>query len=201
MPIRSISTLSYENIKTDDPYYRDENSVEKVYVSSELKKPFRINFKEKHLYNIFKYTLLGFNGFLILLIIGGVFIYFTEYRDKTIEMNEVEQENFLAESFGTKSGPRYAWVTTTFAFALLLAIPCTGFVGTLKEHDCLLVVYGVIFFVEAIVCLIFKTFWFLFPAFISLCAIGLVFLRHNSEKSVSRSLFTPFRQKNDPIAV
>ena len=182
--------------------------MERVYVadSSDLirkkrKSPFRISVKEKDLYNIFKYTLLGFNGFLMLLIIGGVFIYFTEFRDKTLELNPVEEQNFLGDST-TKpgGGPRYAWITTTLAFALLLTIPCIGFVGALKEQTCLLIVYAVIFFVEAIVCLIFKTFWFLFPAFISLCAIGLIFLQRseNSRRdSKSNSSFIPYQTSSE----
>ena len=107
--------------------------MERVYVADDdddlirkRKSPFRLSIKEKDLYNIFKYTLLGFNGFLMLLIIGGVFIYFTEFRDKTLELNPVEEQNFLGDSTGKGGGPRYAWVTTTLAFALLLTIPCTG---------------------------------------------------------------------------
>ncbi|KAI1298704.1 hypothetical protein HDE_04018 [Halotydeus destructor] len=157
--------------------FRSPSTLERQFSPYNLKSPYRINFTEKNLYYVFKYTLLGFNGFLILLIIGGVFVYFTDVREEQFKLNPVEEANFLDESLGTKSGPKYAWLTSSLIFAMLLSIPCTGFIGALKDHTCLLILYGVIFFVEAIVCLIFKTFWFLFPAFISVAAIGLVFLR------------------------
>lgn len=204
-------------MKDSSLYFQNSGCVERVYVSTtegddedlmrslKHKSPFRVSVKEKHLYNLFKYTLLAFNGFLILLIIGGVFVYFTEFRDKTFALNPVEEKNFLDDSFVPSKGPKYAWITTTLAFALLLTIPCTGFVGALKEQQCLLIVYAVIFFVEALVCLIFRTYWFLIPAFISTCAIGLVFLQRNENmrRESKQSTFIPFRsasvEKGDAV--
>lgn len=161
------------------------------------KSPFRINFKEKHLYNLFRYTLLAFNAFLMILIMGGVFVYFTELRNKTFPLNTIEEDNFLAggrlvnDSTVAKGHSKWSWLTPSMAFGLLLTIPCTGFVGALKEQHCLLIVYGVLFFVEAVICLIYKTFWFLFPAFLAVCAIGLVFLKRTERGQ--RTRFLPFR--------
>lgn len=147
---------------------------------------FRINCKAKHIFTFFKFTLLIVNGLLILLILGGVIIYFTEFRENAINLTQPEADNIWGDgtsgSGGGPTGPKYAWVATTMVFALLLAIPCTGFMGALKEHVCLLVLYGVIFFVEAVVILIFKSFWFLFPALLTLCAMGLVFLIKTSKE-------------------
>lgn len=144
---------------------------------------FRINCKAKHIFTFFKFTLLIVNGLLILLILGGVIIYFTEFRENALKLTQREADNIWGDgSGGGSTGPKYAWVATTMVFALLLAIPCTGFMGALKEHVCLLVLYGVIFFVEAVVILIFKSFWFLFPALLTLCAMGLVFLIKTSKE-------------------
>lgn len=144
--------------------------------------PFRVNINRNQVFNLFKWTLILFNGLMILMILGGLFVYFSEFREKTnFKLTDDSTETPFSDDLETKSpgsssGPRYAWLVTMFAFALLLAIPCLGFIGAIKEHVCLLVLYGVIFIVEAIVILIFRSFWFLFPALIASAAMGLVIL-------------------------
>ena len=117
---------------------------------------------------------------MIVMILGGVFVYFTEYKEKNAfslsETTEITSGDFTPDESLKPNEPKFAWVIWMFAFALLLMIPCLGFVGAIKEHVCLLVLYGVIFFVEAIVFLIFKSFWFLLPTLVSLSSLGLVFL-------------------------
>lgn len=153
--------------------------------------PYRMSLKRSHLFKIFKWSLIAFNGLLIFVVLIGVFIYFSEFREKTnFKLTEVEEENFSNDftDFGSNhggmsSGPKYAWIVSMFTFALLLAIPCLGFIGAIKEHTCLLILYGVIFFVNAFVTLIFRSPWFIIPAFIASAALGLVFLIRNTSET------------------
>lgn len=152
--------------------------------------PYRMSLKRSHLFKIFKWSLIAINALLIFVVLVGVFIYFTEFRDKTnFKLNPVEEETFsndFTTTFGQNgmsSGPKFAWIISMFTFALLLAIPCLGFIGAIKEHTCLLILYGVIFFVNAFVVLIFRSLFFIVPAFIASSALGLVFLIRNTEET------------------
>ena len=148
--------------------------------------PFRVDFSKRQAFNICKWFLVLFNGLLILMILGGVYAYFSEFREKTnFKLTDEDAEPSFSEDLITKqsapSRPKHAWVMSMLTFALLLAIPCMGLVGALKEHVCLLVLYGVIFIVEAIVMLIFRSFWFLLPTLIASAAMVLVVLIRSKE--------------------
>lgn len=151
--------------------------------------PFRVNIRRQQVYQICKWSLIAFNGLLILVILGGVFVYFTDLREKnSFKLTGESSEVTFSDEHETKSttpshGPKYAWVVSMFAFALLLAIPCLGFIGALKEHVCLLVLYAVFFVLEAVVFLIFRSFWFLVPAIVSVATMTLVVLIREDTKT------------------
>ena len=151
--------------------------------------PFHVNLKRRHVFLFFKWLLIAFNGVMIVMILGGIFVYFTEYRQKSnFQLDPSNDDTFSDDLPAETSGePKYSWIVWMFAFALLLMIPCLGFVGAIKEHVCLLVLYGVIFFVEAVVFLIFQSFWFLLPSLVALAAIGLVFLIRSESNDGSSS--------------
>ena len=160
--------------------------------------PFRVNINRNQVFNLFKWTLILFNGLLILTILGGLFVYFSEFREKnnfTLD-DETTEASFSPDletkPTGSSSTPKYSWIVAMLSFALLLSIPCLGFIGAIKEHVCLLILYGVMFTVQAIVILIFRSFWFLFPALVASAAMGLVILIRSDadeaeKKNVSRS--------------
>lgn len=164
--------------------------------------PFRVDITRNQVFTVLKWTLILFNGLAILAILIGVFSHFTAFRDKTnFKLSEdVTQSSFstdLEETRPPSSGPKYAWIMSMFAFALMLSIPCLGFIGAIKEHVCLLVLYGVIFIVNAIVMLIFRSFWFLIPTLIASAAMGLVILirSENQAKNKQRGRMSWFLSK------
>lgn len=115
-------------------------------------------------------------------------MYFTQLReDKKFKLFEPSPDVAFSDDFNVDlnnspppSGPKYAWIMASFTFALLMAIPCLGFIGAIKEHTCLLTLYGVIFFVQAFVILIYKSAFFIIFAFIASASLGLVFLMQNT---------------------
>jgi len=148
--------------------------------------PLQTTLSRKHIYKLFKWFLITFNCLLIVMVLGGAIAYFIDLRDQT-KSSATEEATFsddLKPPNGASKGPKYAWIVSMFAFALLVAIPCLGFVGAIKENICLLTLYSVIFLLEAIVFLIFGSMWFLFPTLVSLSSFGLVFLI-NSNKEAS----------------
>jgi len=126
---------------------------------------------------------------MILAILLGIIFYFKDYRDTKI-LEEIKEETKFSENFPetTSKEQKYDWVIWLFGFSLLLMIPCLGFIGAVKEHICLLILYGVIFSVETIILLIFKSTLFLIPAMVTLASLGLVFLiQSDKEKSTGSS--------------
>jgi hypothetical protein len=159
---------------------------------------FRINFDRELVRTIFRWTLIVFNAILILAILVGVFVFFSEYREKYMKGTELASDSSSEASGspspgGQSSGPKYAWIVMMMAFAMMLAIPCLGFVGAIKENACLLILYGVIFIVQAIVVLIFRSFWFLFMALIASAAMGLVILMRPEKEDAKQSI--PIRNR------
>lgn len=160
-----------------------------------------MNIRKQQVYAVCKWTLVAFNALLIVVILGGVFVYFTDLREKNSfklagETAEVFSDDLETRPASPSTGPKYAWIVSMFAFALLLAIPCLGFIGALKEHVCLLVLYGVFFILEAVVILIFRSFWFLVPAVVSVATMTLVVLiredtKTRGEKGSRREVLQP----------
>lgn len=144
-------------------------------------KPFQID--RSQVFNLFKWTLILFNGLLILVVLGGICLYFWDNERKPGKHNGLA-ETEDPESSGQfspvppafSSEPKLAWVLAMLAFAMMLAIPCLGFIGSIKENICLLVIYGTVFVVQTIVALIFGSLWFIPALFIAVAAMGLVFL-------------------------
>ena len=157
--------------------------------------PYKVSVKRHHLLQAFKWFLIGINSIIIFFILIGVFMYFTEVRDdKKFKLFDMTQEESFSDEFSpdfnntpASSGPKYAWIMSSMTFALLMSIPCLGFIGALKQHTCLLTLYGVIFFVQAFVILIFKSPFFIIFAFIASASLGLVFLIQNT----AQQTFTP----------
>lgn len=124
-----------------------------------------------------------------------MFVYYSEFRDrkhfnfaqfgKDAFSNDFSSDRMSDDNLEMASGPKYTWVASMFTFAFLLVIPCVGFIGAIKEHSCLLILYGVIFFVNAVVVLIFKSPWFLISASIASASLGLVFLIRNTAQTNS----------------
>lgn len=143
--------------------------------------PLQTTLSRKHIYKLFKWFLITFNCLLIITVLGGAIVYFIDLRDQT--KSPIDEETFSDDlkPSGASKGPKYAWIVSMFAFALLVAIPCLGFVGAIKENICLLTLYSVIFLLEAIVFLIFGSVWFLFPTLVSLSSFGLIFLINSSK--------------------
>ena len=160
--------------------------------------PYRINMSKTQVLKVFKWILIVFNAVLIITILGGLCVYFSEIREKSdIKLGTAEDTTFsneLVPKSSGSSGPKYAWLVSMFAYALLLVIPCIGFVGAIKENVCLLILYAIIFSVEAVIILLFRSFWFLFPALIASATVGLVIVIRSDavrgekeRKSMSRS--------------
>lgn len=154
----------------------------------------RIYIKRSHLFQLVKWFLIGFNGALIILLLAGVFIYFSDVRDEKyfnkLNLNSSEkatQLNYLQSDptdQGTRSsGRKYSWIIPMFTFALLLTIPCIGFIGAIKKNTCLLISYGVIFFLNSLFVLTFGSFYFIVPGLIASTAIALVFLNSKTTQS------------------
>lgn len=147
--------------------------------------------KRHHLFRIFKWSLAVSNGLMILFVLYGIYSHFSDIRDKAnFSFTSMEKsfpgdfKSFASDGPGLSAGPKYTWVVSMFVFALLLTIPCIGFVGAMKEHTCLLIFYGVIFFVNAFVILMFRSPLCLIPAFLSSAALGLVFLIQKPNSSL-----------------
>ena len=152
-------------------------------LKSPNRSPFRLSIKRRHLYDIFRWSLMIINGLLILFFVVGVFVYFTElYDSKQIKWMSVDEKNVCSDKsqmrtdIQLKTGPRYAWVISMIIFALLLVVPCVGFFGALFENNCMLILYGSIFLVNVITVFVFNPPWSLVPAYISAASFGLVFL-------------------------
>ena len=124
---------------------------------------------------LFKWTLILFNTLLILTILGGAYLYFSQFRDR-----------INADLSLKTPGPKYAWILATFAFAMLLTIPCMGLFGAIKHHVCLLIIYGSIFSMETLVIAVFRSFWVLIPAAVAFSAIGMLLLIRSEETDSSR---------------
>lgn len=153
--------------------------------------PYRVDLNRKQVFRILKSIIIIFNGVLIIAILVGLCVYFSEIREKTkLQLEETTtsfSDDLLVPKPPSSSGPKYGWLVSMFAFALLLVIPCIGFIGAIKENVCLLILYGVIFTVEAIVVLMFRSFWFLFPTLIASSAMGLVILIRSDAKDDEES--------------
>lgn len=157
--------------------------------------PYKVSVKRHHLLQAFKWFLIGINSVIIFFILIGVFMYFTDVRDdKKFKLFDMSEDSSFSDEFNPdfnntppSTGPKYAWIMSSMTFALLMSIPCLGFIGALKQHTCLLTLYGVIFFVQAFVILIFKSPFFIIFAFIASASLGLVFLIQNT----AQQTFTP----------
>lgn len=144
--------------------------------------PYRTILKRRHVYNIFKYTLILFNAFLCFAILIGIYCYFSGLTVK--EIATPEDGEYLNEArAASTTGPKYAWLMPMLTFSLLFFIPTIGLVGAIKETTCPLMLYGVLFSMAAFVTLIFRSPIFIFFAAIASSAIGLVFLIDESPSS------------------
>lgn len=135
----------------------------------------------EQVFRVIKWLLILFNAGLMVTVLGALWVYFSEFRERSdFKLPDATTDSSLSREPSDTMGPKYAWLLAMAAYTMMLAIPCIGFIGSVKESMFLLILYGVIFSVEAVVFLIFRSRWFLLPAAVALLTMGLVIMKRDT---------------------